>query len=121
MKKIIEFLTVFGVCCMTLDPENEYGNLFRALGGTIYKCVDNRALINPLEVRWLYRDDEEDDEEDALVNEMKNQAVFFQHISWLKDFFRVLFPGISDLDVQALMVLTQEMSIKRKEKLPLLY
>lgn len=83
--------------------------------------MDNRALINPLEVRWLYRDDEEDDEEDALVNEMKNQAVFFQHISWLKDFFRVLFPGISDLDVQALMVLTQEMSIKRKEKLPLLY
>ena len=109
MKKIIEYLTVFGVSCLTLDPENEYGTLFRALGGTIYKCVDNRALINPLEVRWLYRDDEEDDEEDALANEMKNQAMFFQHISWLKDFFRVLFPGISDLDVQALIILTQEM------------
>ena len=109
MKKIIEFLSVFGVTCLTLDPENEYGQLFRALGGTIYKCVDNRALINPLEVRWLYRDDEGEDEEDILVNEMKNQAMFFQHISWLKDFFRVLFPGISDLDVQALMILTQEM------------
>lgn len=109
MKKIIEFLTVFGVSCMTLDPENEYGSLFRALGGTIYKCVDNRALINPLEVRWLYRDDEGEEEEDALASEMKNQAMFFQHVSWLKDFFRVLFPGISDLDVQALMVLTQEM------------
>ena len=110
MKKIIEFLTVFGVSCMTLDPENEYGSLFRALGGTIYKCVDNRALINPLEVRWLYRgDEEEEDEDDLLAAEMKNQAMFFQHLSWLKDFFRVLFPGISDLDVQALTILTQEM------------
>ena len=109
MKKIIEYLTVFGVSCLTLDPENEYGQLFRALGGTVYKCVDNRALINPLEVRCLYRDDEGEDEEDALASEMKNQAMFFQHISWLKDFFRVLFPGISDLDVQALMILTQEM------------
>ena len=110
MKKIIEFLSVFGVSCLTLDPENEYGQLFRALGGTIYKCVDNRALINPLEVRWLYRDDEEvAEDEDDLADEMKNQAMFFQHISWLKDFFRVLFPGIGDLDVQALMILTQEM------------
>lgn len=112
LKKIIEFLTMFGVSCFTLDPENEYGTLFRNLGGTVYKCVDNRALINPLEVRWLYRQDEEasdEDKDDALIAEMRNMAMFFQHLSWLKDFFRVLFPGIDDLDVQALMVLTQEM------------
>lgn len=109
MKKLIEFLTFQGVSCFTLDPENEYGDLFRKLGGTIYKCVDGRAIINPLEVRWLYREDEDSTDDDPLSKELVNKSMFFQHLSWLKDFFRILFPGISDLDVQALMVLTQEM------------
>ena len=110
MKKLIEFLTMMGVSCFTLDPENEYGDLFRNLGGTVYKCVDGRSVINPLEVRWLYREDEDaQDEEDTLSKELQNTSMFFQHLSWLKDFFRILFPGISDLDTQALMVLVQEM------------
>lgn len=110
MKKLIEFLTMMGVSCFTLDPENEYGELFRNLGGTVYKCVDGRSVINPLEVRWLYREDEDaQDEEDTLSKELQNMSMFFQHLSWLKDFFRILFPGISDLDTQALMVLVQEM------------
>lgn len=112
MKKLIEFLTFFGVSCFTLDPENEYGDLFRKLGGTIYKCVDGRAIINPLEVRWLYREDEDSADDDPLSKDLVNKSMFFQHLSWLKDFFRILFPGISDLDVQALMVLTQEMYAK---------
>ena len=110
MKKLTEFLTMFGVSCFTLDPENEYGDLFRNLGGTVYKCVDGRSIINPLEVRWLYREDEDAlDEEDALTKELQNTSMFFQHLSWLKDFFRILFPGINDLDTQALMVLVQDM------------
>ncbi|MEG0305063.1 MAG: hypothetical protein RR635_05165, partial [Oscillospiraceae bacterium] len=32
-----------------------------------------------------------------------------QHLSWLKDFFKVLFVGMDDIDIAALMVLVQEM------------
>lgn len=108
MKKIIENLTLFGVSCFTLDPENEYGTLFRNLGGTVYKAIDGQSRINPFDVRWLYRADDELDDDDVMGKALQNKSMFFQHLSWLKDFFRVLFPGLDDLDAQALMVLVQE-------------
>lgn len=55
----------------------------------------------------MRRDD--DDEDDKYVSELNNLPIFFQHMSWLKDFFRVLLPGISDKEVTALMILVQEM------------
>lgn len=107
LKKIITFLTMFGVTCFTLDPEDEYGTLFRNLGGTVYNCVSGSARINPLEVRCLRRDDEDDDDVD--LPELQNMSMFLQHLSWLKDFFKVLFVGMDDIDISALMMLTQEM------------
>lgn len=107
MKKIITFLRMFGVRSFSLDPENEYVDLTKNLNGTIYNCIDGKAKINPLEVRCLRRDD--DDEDDKYVSELNNLPIFFQHMSWLKDFFRVLLPGISDKEVTALMILVQEM------------
>lgn len=109
LKKIITFLTMFGVSCFTLDPEDEYLSLYRNLGGTVYNCIEGNARINPLEVRCLRRSDEDDTEEDALLSSMKGMAMFFQHLSWLKDFFTVLFPGIESTELSALMMLTQEM------------
>ena len=109
MKKIITFLTMFGVSCFTLDPEDEYIDLYRKLGGTVYNCVEGAARINPLEVRCLRRADEDDTEEDTLLSSMKGMAMFFQHLSWLKDFFTVLFPDIQGAELSALMMLTQEM------------
>lgn len=112
MKKIITFLTMFGVSCFTLDPEDEYIDLYRNLGGTVYNCVEGAARINPLEVRCLRRADEDEDEgakDDILFHSMKDKAMFFQHLSWLKDFFSVLFSGISPTELSALMMLTQEM------------
>ncbi|MEG0305064.1 MAG: DUF87 domain-containing protein, partial [Oscillospiraceae bacterium] len=64
LKKIITFLTMFGVSCFTLDPEDEYGTLFKNLGGTVYNCVTGSARINPFEVRCLRRADEDGDDKD---------------------------------------------------------
>lgn len=108
MKKMITFLTMFGVSCFTLDPEDEYLDLYRNLGGTIYNCVEGNARINPLEVRCL-RGSQEDLEEQDELSELKGMAMFFQHLSWLKDFFRVLLPQIKETELAALMFLTQEM------------
>lgn len=107
LKKIIAFLRMFGVTCFTLDPENEYGMLFRKLGGTVFNCVNGAARINPLEGRCLRRADEDGEDED--LPELANMTMFFQHLSWLKDFFKVLLPGLDDEKAAALMVLTQEM------------
>lgn len=109
MKKIITFLTMFGVSCFTLDPEDEYIDLYRNLGGTVYNCVEGSARINPLEVRCLRGSGEDEYEEDDLLSSVKDMAMFFQHLSWLKDFFTVLFPNIDSTELSALMMLTQEM------------
>lgn len=96
MKKIITFLRMFGVRSFSLDPENEYVDLTKNLNGTIYNCIDGKAKINPLEVRCLRRDD--DDEDDKYVSELNNLPIFFQHAEnpisvakkmkeWENDFF----------------------------------
>ena len=112
MKKIITFLTMFGVSCFTLDPEDEYISLYQQLGGTVYNCVEGAARINPLEVRCLRRADEDSSLDDDFSSSMKDMAMFFQHLSWLKDFFSVLFPNIKQIELSALMMLTQEMYAK---------
>ncbi len=112
MKKMISFLTMFGVSCFTLDPEDEYIDLYQKLGGTVYNCVEGAARINPLEVRCLRRTDEDSSLDDDFSSSMKDMAMFFQHLSWLKDFFTVLFPNIESTELSALMMLTQEMYAK---------
>ncbi len=76
----------FNLC--TLDPEHEYGELTKNLGGTFIDMMSGRYIINVLEPKqWATADDEEDDD-DAIPKAFKQSTILSQHISFLKDFFK---------------------------------
>ncbi len=111
MKKIIAFLYMRGVKCFVFDPDNEYIEEAQKLGGTVVDCASGQVKINPFEVRRLRRQDDEvnDDEKDDYGIVPLNKTTFYQHLSWLQDFFTVLFPSMTDLKLKALMILVKEM------------
>lgn len=108
LKKIITFMYISMVRGYVFDPENEYCDLTKNLGGTVINCASGTVKINPFEVRVIItKDDTEEELQDIGID--PNAPTFFQHLSWLADFFRVLFSQLSDKDQRALMIFVQEM------------
>lgn len=88
LKLILCNLREQGYHLITLDPEHEYGELTKNLGGTFIDMMSGKYIINVLEPKqWTSQDDSgyEDDETPAAF---KEATVLAQHISFLKDFFR---------------------------------
>lgn len=88
LKLILCNLREQGYHLITLDPEHEYGELTKNLGGTFIDMMSGKYIINVLEPKqWTSQDDSgyEDDETPAAF---KETTVLAQHISFLKDFFR---------------------------------
>lgn len=111
IKKMIVQQFIRGTTCFIFDPENEYVELTKALKGTVLNCSDGTVKMNPFEMRTLKTNiDMEDDFADDL-GAKANMPVFYQHLSWLADFFTVLFPALSPMAQNALMVLVQDMYI----------
>lgn len=66
----------------------------RGLGGVVIDCASGHHKINIFEVRRIKL---EDDEEDTDLPEIaSNSPMFLQHLSWLKDEFRIMMPEIPD-------------------------
>ena len=107
LKKIISQMILRGVNCFNIDPEGEFNDVVSGMGGTVINCADGAIKINPFEVRRMF--DKDIENEKSEIEAFQHEAVFFQHLSWLKDFFRVAFPDISSKELSALMILTQDM------------
>ena len=52
-KKILTFQVVRGVHCYIMDPENEYSDVTRGLGGVVIDCASGHHKINIFEVRRI--------------------------------------------------------------------
>lgn len=111
MKKITEMIAM-GVSVFIIDPEDEYGELISKLGGTDIDCASGNFIINPLEIRRISTRNEPigDDEPQAFqeVNPFK------QHLSWLRDFYKVLRPYATEAELNILIILTQDLYYKFK-------
>lgn len=112
MKKILSQQIARGTSCFTLDPEGEYDQLYRNLGGTVINCSSGKFLINPFEIRRLRSEDDTAEELENEIEALHKDQSFFQHLSWLKDFYKVLFPDLQGLQLTALSTLTQDMYIR---------
>lgn len=134
LKLILTNLREQGYRIICLDPEHEYGELTKNLGGTFVDLMKGRYLINVLEPKlWSVDEDDEDDEEDSetIPNAFKEKTILSQHISFLKDFFRC-YKDFSDeqLDTLELMIVelyskfnindTADISAMRHEGFPIL-
>lgn len=116
-KKIVSQMIFSGHTVMALDPDKDYIEMTQTLGGTVINCASGRVKVNPFEVRRIMADEEIEKEVqqespedfDIRVDAFRHKNTFFQHLSWLKEFFTVLFPDITSKEADALMILTQEM------------
>lgn len=107
-KKILTFMVTRGVHCYVMDPENEYSDVTRGLGGVVIDCASGNHKINIFEVRRIKLED--DVEDGAELPEISNESpMFLQHLSWLKDEFRIMMPEMPDSTLRALMILVQGM------------
>ena len=102
LKLIITNLLEAGQNVICLDPESEYEDLTRNLGGCYIDMMGGAFIINPLEPKlW----DENGAGETDAPAAFRQQTKLSQHISFLKDFFRC-YKDFSDshIDVIELML-----------------
>lgn len=108
MKKIFSQQVMRGTTCFAFDPEDEYIDVTLKLGGTRIDCSSGKIKINPFEVRRINTEYDDIASDSDSPEAFKHAETFFQHLSWLKDFFRVLFPEIRYKELDALMILVQD-------------
>lgn len=86
LKLILCNLRESGMNIIALDPEHEYKDLTKNLGGTFIDLMSGRYIINVLEPKlWSTGDDEE---EENVPEAFKQTSLLSQHVSFLKDFFQ---------------------------------
>ena len=105
-----------------LDPEAEYEELTEALGGTYIDFMSGRYIINPLEPKSFFSEDDKKKSQDKRKGKLtakpsdaapqlddeqeENRHVtrLSQHISFLKDFFRA-YKNFTDMQIDTIEAL----------------
>ena len=102
LKLILTNTRMFGKSVICLDAEQEYEDLCNNLGGCYIDLMSGAFLINPLEPKeWSDNASEADaDSPEAF----RKSTRLSQHISFLKDFFRV-YKDFDDAQIDALEIL----------------
>lgn len=86
MKLILTNIRESGKSIIVLDPEHEYEDLCRNLGGCYIDFLDGNHIINPLEPKaWS---DGSVDADVMSPDAFRKATRLSQHIAFLKDFFR---------------------------------
>ena len=87
MKLILTNTRMSGKSDICLDAEQEYKDLTNNLGGCYVDLMSGQYIINPLEPKeWS---DNTDDVDDDAPEAFRKSTRLSQHVSYLKDFFRV--------------------------------
>lgn len=93
MKHLLESMYMMGVKVLIIDPEREYRDLCRNLGGAWLDVGGGFAKINPLDIRATPEDAPEDD--DKLYADCPNAMAM--HIKTLLVRIRLQIPSLTDL------------------------
>lgn len=104
LKLILCNLREQGYNLITLDPEHEYSDLTKNLGGTFIDMMSGRYIINVLEPKQWAALDEDADEDDTVPKAFLESTILSQHISFLKDFFKT-YKDFSDEQLDTLEIM----------------
>ena len=104
LKLILTNLRESGKRIISLDPEAEYEELTRALGGCYIDFMSGRYIINPLEPKSLGDFDDDEDIDESIPNAFRKVTRLSQHIAYLKDFFRA-YKEFSDEELDTLEII----------------
>lgn len=88
LKDVILMESAMGTRLLIIDPEREYKTLCKKLGGTWINAGGGTGKINPLQIRVLPTDPDENGEEDGLPD----LAAYLMH---LKAWFQMACPEIT--------------------------
>lgn len=106
LKLILTNLRESGKTCICLDPESEYEELTRALGGCYIDFMSGEYTINPLEPKaWT---DGSGDVDACTPDAFKQVTRLSQHIAFLKDFFRA-YKDFSDPQIDTIEILLMKL------------
>lgn len=116
-KKIFSQMIFSGHSCFMFDPDKDYIEMTKRLGGTVVDCASGTVVLNVFEIRRIMTDIEIEEQlrkEDpqgyaSSIDAFKHKDIFYQHLSWLKEFYTVLFPDIAPRELDSLMIYTKEM------------
>lgn len=102
LKLILVNLRMSGKSVISLDAEQEYKDLCDNLGGCYVDLMTGEYIINPLEPKeWSDNGGEADADSPEAFRKATRLS---QHISYLKDFFRV-YKDFDDAQIDALEIL----------------
>lgn len=102
IKKVLLNEYAQGSKVIAIDPEREYKNMCMELDGNWVDCGGgSKGRINPLQVRYVPVDDEE--EEDKLYTEdMETRGALSLHIQTLRTFFKLYLKGLTEIEMAML-------------------
>ena len=109
MKLLLTNIRMSGKSILSLDAEQEYEDLCTNLGGCYIDLMSGRYIINPLEPKeWSDNAGEVDCEAPEAFRKATRLS---QHVSYLKDFFRV-YKDFDDAQIDALEILLARLYAK---------
>ena len=109
LKLILVNLRMSGKSVISLDAEQEYKDLCDNLGGCYVDLMTGEYIINPLEPKeWSDNGGETDTDSPEAFRKATRLS---QHISYLKDFFRV-YKDFDDAQIDALEILLSRLYAK---------
>lgn len=96
-KTVMAHLASCNTKIYVLDPENEYGNLAKNLGGKTLDIASGlHGKINPFHII-------------AGLEEGEENNSFYAHLQFLEQFYRLILPGINADSLELLNKITQEL------------
>ena len=102
LKLLLTNLRESGKQIICLDPESEYEDLCKALGGCYIDFLSGEYTINPLEPKaWSGGQDTLDPDAPAAFRKVTRLS---QHIAFLKDFFRA-YKDFTDAQIDTIEIL----------------
>lgn len=106
LKLILTNIRESGKTIICLDPESEYEELTKAMGGCYIDFMSGEYTINPLEPK-AWSDSTEETEADA-PEAFRKVTRLSQHIAFLKDFFRS-YKDFTDAQVDTIEILLMKL------------
>ena len=94
-----------GKSIICLDPEHEYEELCRNLGGTYIDMMSGEFMINPLEPKEWSNGEKSTDECPETFRKVTRLS---QHISYLKDFFRA-YKDFTDAEIDTIEIMLMKL------------
>ena len=106
LKLLLTNLRESGKQILCLDPESEYEDLCKALGGCYIDFLSGEYTINPLEPKaW---NNSVEDADVATPEAFKKVTRLSQHIAFLKDFFRA-YKDFTDTQIDTIEILLSKL------------